>query len=244
MREEKVEIKTADGTADAFVYAPDGQGPWPAVLYYPDGIGIRPAFHQMAQRLAGEGYVVLLPNIYYRTTTGPFFDFPLDFNDPKTRQRFVELSGPLTPPAMERDALGYLEFLGQRSDVTGRMGVVGYCLTGRMAMRTAAAAPDRILAAAAFHGGGLYAEDNTSPHVALPHIKARLLFGHAENDTSMPAEAIVKFEAALKEWGGVFESETYPAKHGWCVPGSEIYDEAQAEKHYAKLKALFAETLR
>ena len=132
MREEKVEIKTADGTADAFVYAPDGQGPWPAVLYYPDGIGIRPAFHQMAQRLAGEGYVVLLPNIYYRTTTGPFFDFPLDFNDPKTRQRFVELSGPLTPPAMERDALGYLEFLGQRSDVNGRMGVVGYCLTGRM----------------------------------------------------------------------------------------------------------------
>jgi carboxymethylenebutenolidase len=156
----------------------------------------------------------------------------------------VELSGPLTPPAMERDALGYLEFLGQRSDVNGRMGVVGYCLTGRMAMRTAAAAPDRILAAAAFHGGGLYAEDNTSPHVALPHIKARLLFGHAENDTSMPAEAIVKFEAALKEWGGAYESETYPARHGWCVPGSEIYDEAQAEKHYAKLKALFAETLR
>lgn len=244
MREEKVEIQTADGTADATVYAPDGHGPFPAVVYYPDGIGLRPAFHEMAKRLAGEGYVVLLPNIYYRTTTGPFFNFPLDFNDPKTRERFAELSGPLTPQAMERDALTYLEFLGKRPDVNVRMGVVGYCLTGMMAMRTAAAAPDRVLAAASFHGGRLYTEDSNSPHLALPRIKARLLFGHAQDDHSMPAEAIAKLDAALKAWDGTFESEIYPAKHGWCVPGSEVYDEAQAERHYAKLKGLFAETLK
>ena len=244
MREEKVDIQTADGEADATVYAPDGHGPFPAVLYYPDGIGLRPAFHQMAKRLAEEGYVVLLPNIYYRTTTGPFITLPLDFNNPKTRERFAELTGPLTPQAMERDALTFLDFLGKRADVNGRMGVVGYCLTGSMAMRTAAAAPDRILAAASFHGGRLCTDDSNSPHLALPRIKARLLFGHAENDQSMPADAIVKLDGALKAWGGAFESETYPARHGWCVPGGEVYDEAQAEKHYAKLKALFAETLK
>ncbi len=169
MREEMVQIKTADGVADGFLYWPDGPGPWPAILNYPDGIGIRPAFHQMAKRLAGEGYVVLLPNIYYRTTSGPAFDFPFDFQDPKTRQRFMELSGPLTQDAMERDALAYLDALGQRREVQGRMGVVGYCLTGKMAMYTAAAAPERIAAAASFHGGGLYTDDAASPSCAGAH---------------------------------------------------------------------------
>jgi carboxymethylenebutenolidase len=242
MREEKVQIETADGVADGFVYAPDGAGPYPAVLYYPHGLGIDAGFHQMSKRLAGEGYVVLMPNIYYRTTSGPFFDLPLDFQAPKTRQRFMELSGPLTPDAMERDARAYLDFLGHRA--RSKMGVVGYCLTGKMAMRTAAAAPERIAAAASFHGGGLYTDDADSPHLLLPRIAARLTFGHAANDNSMPAEAIVKFEAALAAWGGKYESETYPARHGWTVPGSEVYDEAQAERHYAKLKTLYAETLR
>jgi carboxymethylenebutenolidase len=246
MLEEKVQIKTSDGVADGFLYAPDSQGSWHTILYYPDGIGIRPAFHQMAKRLANEGYVVLLPNIYYRTTSGRAFDFRLDFQDPKTRQRFMELSGPLTPEAMERDALAYLDFLGSRSDVKGRMGVVGYCLTGKMAMRTAAAAPDRIAGAAAFHGGGLYTDDPGSPHHMLPRIKAQLYFGHAINDNSMPADAIAKFEAALAAWGGFYESETYPALHGWTVPDDElgVYDEVQAERHFVKLKTLFGEILR
>ena len=245
MREEKVQIKTSDGVADAVLYAPDGHGPWPAVLYYPDGIGIRPAFHEMAKRLASEGYVVLLPNIYYRTTSGRAFDFRIDFQQPKTRQRFMELSGPLTPEAMERDGLAYLDFLGSRPEVKGRMGVVGYCLTGKMAMQTAAVASDRIAAAAAFHGGGLYTDDPGSPHLVLPRIKARLYFGHAINDNSMSSDAIAKFEAALAEWGGSYESETYPALHGWTVPDDElgVYDAAQAERHYAKLKAFFAEAL-
>jgi carboxymethylenebutenolidase len=246
MLEEKVHIKTADGVADAFLYLPDGQGMLPAVLYFPDGIGIRPAFHKMAKRLANEGYMVLLPNIYYRTTTGPAFDIPIDFQDPKTRQRFMELSGPLTPEAMERDALAHLDFLAGRSGARDHMGVVGYCLTGKMAMRAAAAAPDRVVAAASFHGGGLYTDDPGSPHLVLPRIQARLYFGHAINDNSMPSDAIAKFEAALAAWGGSYESETYPALHGWTVPDDElgVYDEPQAERHYARLKALFGETLR
>jgi carboxymethylenebutenolidase len=244
MREETARIKTPDGEADAFVYAPDGQGPWPGVLHYPDGIGIRPAFHQMAKRLAAEGYVVLLPNIYYRTTSGPAFALPFDFRDPKTRERFMELSGPLTPDAMGRDALAYLDCLSRQKGVTDRMGVVGYCLTGQMAMRTAAAAPERIVAAASFHGGGLCTENAASPHLALPRINARLYFGHATNDMFMNADAIAKLDVALAAWAGTYESETYPATHGWSVPGGEVYDAVQAERHFAKLTALFAETLK
>lgn len=245
MRDDKVQIKTSDGMADAFLYTPDGHGQWPGLLYYPDGIGIRPSFHAMAKRMANEGYVVLLPNIYYRTTSGRAFDFRIDFQDPKTRQRFMELSGPLTPDAMERDALAYLDFLGSQPTVKGRMGVVGYCLTGKMAMRTAAVASDRVAAAAAFHGGGLYTDDPSSPHLLLPRIKARLYFGHAINDNSMSSDAIAKFEDALAAWGGTYESETYPALHGWTVPDDElgVYDPAQAERHYVKLKTLFAESL-
>jgi carboxymethylenebutenolidase len=241
MREDQVEIPTPDGTANAFLYAPDGTGPFPGVLYYPHGLGIDSGFHIMAKRLAADGYCVLMPNIYYRTTRGAAFEEPIDFQDPKTRQRFMELSGPLTPEAMERDALAYLDFLGR--ETKGWMGTAGYCLTGKMAMRTAAAAPDRIAAAASFHGGGLYTDDATSPHLALPRIKARLYFGHAANDNSMPADAIAKFEAALAAWGGRYESETYPAAHGWTVPGGHVYDHAQAERHYAKLTELFAQTL-
>jgi carboxymethylenebutenolidase len=246
MPEEKVKIMTPDGVADAFLYTPGNQGQWPAVLYFPDGIGIRPAFHKMAKRLANDGYVVLLPNIYYRTTSGRAFDFRIDFQDPKTRQRFMELSGPLTPEAMERDAQAYLDFLASRSEVRGKMGVVGYCLTGKMAMCAAAAAHDRVVAAASFHGGGLYTDGPESPHHMLPRIKARLYFGHAKNDNSMSANAIAKFEAALAAWGGSYESETYPALHGWTVPDNElgVYDEPQAERHYAKLKAFFSETLQ
>ncbi len=244
MREENVQIKMKDGVAGGLVYAPDGDGPWPAVLYYPHGLGIDAGFHQMTKRLAGDGYVVLLPNIFYRTTSGPAFEFPPDFKDPRTRERFGELSGPLTPAAMEQDALAYLDFLARRPDVKGRMGVVGYCLTGKMAMRTAAAAPDHIAAAASFHGGGLYTDEASSPHLLLSRITARLYFGHASNDNSMSADAIAKFEAALAAWGGAYESETYPAAHGWTVPGSAVYDAPQAERHYAKLKALYADTLR
>jgi len=246
MQKEDVKITTPDGLADGFIYAPEGNGPWPSVVYLPDGVGIRPAFHKMAERLAAEGFVVLLPNIYYRTTSGRAFDFKPNFKEDKTRQRFMELSGPLTPDAMERDLLAYMQYLKSRPDVSGAMGIVGYCLTGKMAMLAAAIAPDTIAAAASFHGGKLYTDDANSPHKLLPRIKAPLLFGHATNDNSMPADVIAKFEAALAEWGGRFDSETYPAAHGWTVPDDElgVYDEAQAERHYSKLKSFFLENLK
>jgi len=241
MRDEDVEIEMADGRANAFFRAPDGKGPWPAVLYYSHGPGIDSGFHIMSKRLAGDGYAVLMPNIYYRTTSGPAFPGGFDFKDPKTRERFMELTAPLTPDAMERDALSYLAWLGQYAK--GAMGVAGYCFTGKVALRTAAAAGERIAAAASFHGGGLITDAPDSPHRVLPRVTARLYFGHATNDAGISAEAIVEFEAALKAWGGKHESETYPALHGWTVPGSHVYDEPQAERHYAKLTALFAETL-
>ncbi|HXC55744.1 MAG TPA: dienelactone hydrolase family protein [Rhizomicrobium sp.] len=217
MSESKVEVKAADGTAEAFLYTPSsGAGPWPGVVYLTDIMGIRGAYQKMAQRLADQGYVVLLPNIFHRGTKLPVLDFVPQMGDEKTMKRMGELRASLPNDKMGPDGAAYTDFLLAQSNVKGpKAGVVGYCFTGSMAVRTASAAPDRLAAAASFHGGGLYTDQPDSPHLLLPKIKARLYFGHAVQDRSMPAEVIAKFEAVLKAWPGRSESETYEgALHG------------------------------
>jgi carboxymethylenebutenolidase len=195
----------------------------------------------MARRVAGEGYHVLLPNIYYRIARPPFFDATFDFADERMRARLSELTATLPPDAMERDASAYVDFLAARADVSSApIGIAGFCFTGKFALRAAAARPDRIGAAASFHGGGLWTADDASPHLVLPRVRARLYFGHARDDRGMPADAIAKFEEALAAWGGSYESETYDALHGWTVPDSAVYDEREAERAFAKLRNLLA----
>jgi carboxymethylenebutenolidase len=241
MTETKIDVKTEGGTAEAYLYTPSsGAGPWPGVIYLTDIMGIRPAFRQMAQRLADEGYIVLLPNVFYRGAKLPVLDFVPQMGDERTMKRMGELRAALPNDRMGPDGADYADFLLAQKNVKGPVvGVVGYCFTGQMAVRAAAAAPDTVAAAASFHGGGLYTDQPDSPHLLLSKIKARLYFGHAVQDRSMPAETIAKFEAALKAWPGKSESETYEgALHGWCVPGrAEVYNEKQAERAFAKLTA-------
>ncbi|MEJ2007683.1 MAG: dienelactone hydrolase family protein [Acidobacteriota bacterium] len=243
---EETEIRTHDGTSDAVLYRPDDGARRPGVLQLTDIGGIRAANRGMAQRLAAEGYVVLMPNVFYRTGRPPLFDFARRMGDERTMKRFAELMGPMTPEAMERDAADYVDFLGSLDSVSeGPMGVVGYCFTGAMAMRAAAVRPDRISAGASFHGGALWTDAPASPHLVLPRIKARLYFGHAVEDHSMPAEAIEKLNQALKEWGGRYESEVYDgAHHGWTVPDGPAYNQPQAERAYGKLTELMASQLK
>ena len=246
MIEEEIKISTHDGTADAVLYRHEGEVCRPGVIHLTDIGGIREAHRQMARRLAGEGYTVLMPNVFYRTGRPPLFDFPRRIGEERTMKRFAELMGPLGPEAMERDAGDYVDFLaGQTSVSEGPMGVVGYCFTGAMAMRTAAVRPDKIVAAASFHGGALYTDTPASPHLVLPQVKARLYFGHAVEDHSMPAEAIEKLNHALDAWGGQYESEVYEgARHGWTVPDGKPYHQFQAERAYTKLTDLLASTLK
>ena len=245
MVEQAVEIRTSDGVSEGFLYRPES-GRAPGVVHLTDIRGVRPAHRQMAQRLAEQGYAVLLPNIFYRTSSSPVFDFDFVLGEQRTMKRIGELAAPLSPDAMERDAAAYVDFLAAQAAVDpGAMGVVGYCISGQMAMRTAAVRPEKVVAAASFHGGGLYTDSPASPHHALPRIKARLYFGHAIEDMSMPAEAIKKFESALAAWGGKYTSETYDgSRHGWTVPDSAVYNPPTAERAFEKLTGLFAETLR
>jgi carboxymethylenebutenolidase len=174
------------------------------------------------------------------------FDFVPKFGEERTMKRFGELRAPFTPEATERDAASYVDFLAASDSVSaGAMGVVGYCFTGAMAMRMAAARPAKIAAAASFHGGGLFTDNPTSPHLVLPRIKAQLYFGHATNDQSMPKEAIEKFDRALAAWGGKYESEVYEgAYHGWTTADAPVFNQAQADRAFEKLIGLFARTLK
>jgi len=246
MSETKVDVKAADGTAEGFLFTPSrGKGPWPGVVYLTDIMGIRPAYHKLAQRLADEGFVVLLPNIFHRATRLPVLDFVPQMGDERTMKRMGELRSSLPNDKMGPDGAAYAGWLLKQPDVKGpTAGVVGYCFTGQMSIRTAAAAPETVAAAISFHGGGLYTDQPDSPHRLLPRIKASVYIGHATNDRSMPAETIAKFEAALKDWSGRGESETYDAFHGWCIPGRpEIYKEAEAERAFAKMLSVLRAAL-
>ncbi|HEU4637013.1 MAG TPA: dienelactone hydrolase family protein [Edaphobacter sp.] len=247
MNERDLQLTVPDGTVDAVLLTPEDGTPLPGVLFIPDIGSIRDTMRQMARRLADEGYTVLMPNPFYRTSKPPVFSFPRKPGDPATTERIKELAAPLTPEALGRDLPVYIETLtSQPTTAKGKIGAVGFCIGGGIALRAAAIRPDLVGAVASFHGGGLYTreDDPRSPHHVLPRVQARLYFGHATDDKSMDSAAIAYFEEALRTWEGRFESETYEgANHGWTVPDNPAYKQPQAEKAWEKLTSLFRETL-
>jgi carboxymethylenebutenolidase len=244
--ETEVEIRTPDGTADGLLYQPADNGTSPGVFFFTDIGGIRASQRAMAARICSEGYAVFMPNLFYRTGRPPFFEPGAAVGDERFAECRAELSSPLTPEAIERDMGSYADFLAHQETVKKRLfGAVGLCFAGAFVLRIAAARPDQIAAAASLHGGRLYSDAPTSPHLLLPRIKARLYFGHAIKDNSMPQDSIDKFNHALQAWGGRYESEIYDgAQHGWTVIDSPAYNPPQAERAFKALMRLFAETLR
>jgi carboxymethylenebutenolidase len=178
-----------------------------------------------------------MPNVFYRSDRLPIMDFEPQIGEPRTMRRLSHLMTALSSEQMARDGAAYADYLLARPEVSGgRLAVVGYCFTGQFALRVAAAVPERITAAASFHGGHLVTDKPDSPHSVLPRVKAELYFGHAVEDQSMPPDAIEKLDWALKGSGNTYQSEIYPgAQHGWCVPDRPAFNPVQAERHYDKL---------
>ena len=240
-----IEIKMQDGVSDSVFFHPEGEGSWPGILYLIDIGGIRDANRESAAQLAQQGFAVLMPNIFYRTGRAPLLPSIRSLDDDGRKKRMAELSGPLTPEAIERDCSTYIDALTSQSSTQKNMvGVAGYCFSGKMAMFAAAARPDKVAAVASFHGGGLYTDSPTSPHLALPRIKARLYFAHADQDRSMNEESIAKFEQALVRWGGKYGSETYKgAFHSWTSFDSPVYNPSAAERAFNKLIQFLQQTI-
>ncbi len=243
--ETDVEITTPDGVADAALYYPEGKGAWPAVLIWPDVVSLRPAFREMGRRLAGEGYVVLVPNLYYRVRKAPVVDGAFNFANPEDRAKLAPMRASVTPEGTDRDAVAYLAFLDalKQTDTTRRAGVQGYCMGGPLSFRTAAAVSGRIGAVGSFHGGGLYTDQPTSPHLLLTKTTAEFLVAVADNDDKQDPTIKDRLKAAMDAAGRKAVIEVYPAAHGWCVRGSAVYDEVQAERAWAALLAMYRRTL-
>ena len=240
--EMELDVTTPDGVADSYFVYPSS-GTHPGVLIWPDAFGLRPAKRQMARRLAESGYSVLVVNQYYRSQRAPIVN----------TTNFAEVSGTvrplmatLNPDTQTRDAQAFIGFLDSQPSVdrNRKMGTMGYCMGGPFTMRTAAALPDRVGAAASFHGGGLVTDQPDSPHLLVPQMKAHYLFAIAANDDENQPEAKDVLRDAFAQAGLPAEIEVYSdAMHGWCPPDSTVYHEAQAERAWSRLLALFETAL-
>jgi carboxymethylenebutenolidase len=249
MTSSTIHMTVPDGVAEAYVSRPDDQD-HPGVLLHVDAIGLRPRIEEMADRIASWGYVVLVPHAFYREGSAAELAPKVDLTLPGAREEFFAGIMPLlaghTPDRSDADLDAYVEALLGLPGVTGpRVGITGYCIGGRMAIRAAGLRPDVIAAAGAFHSAGLVTDAEDSPHHLVTKATGEILAGHADNDASNPPEAIVAFEMAMDGAGVRHISAIYPgAPHGFTMSDTSSYDEAAAERHFTELEALFARTLR
>jgi carboxymethylenebutenolidase len=248
MMDTDVQVRTAAGVCDAALIHPQ-KGSWPGVILFADVFGLRPTMRDMARRLAADGFTVLVPNPFYRTSKPPGLTPDIDFNNPADRAKMDALRAPLTSEAVMQDASAYVKFLDAQAPVnkSAKMGVFGYCMGGPMSMQAAAANPDRIGAGASFHGGGLVTDKPDSPHLLIPKLKAQYYFGIAMNDDQRQPDAKTKLDEAFKSAKLQAKIDVYAGcLHGWCVKdmpkaadGKAIYNEAQAERAWGELLSLF-----
>jgi carboxymethylenebutenolidase len=252
----KLEIVTPHGSCPTQIFTPDGAGPWPAVIVCFDAFGVRPSLEELSARIARGGYVVALPDFYYRVGS-PFSlkpDAPKDdasalfslFGDDKLRAEFMtRFMGPAVAYDHLKDTVGpLLDALKKHPSVKGGVGTTGYCMGGNISLRLATIFGDRIAAAASFHGGFLVTPQPDSPHLRLGSVKARVYVAGAIEDESFSDDAKATLIAALEAAHVKHTVETYPAHHGFAVRDNPSFDVAAAERHYAALESLFASTLR
>jgi carboxymethylenebutenolidase len=240
-------IPTPDGTCTVRLFTPEGSdipGPWPGVVMYVDAGGVRDTFDQMAAKLAGYGYAVLLPDVYYRSGDWAPFDMNTVFGDESERKRLFSMIGSVTPDRMAIDAGAFFDYLAGRPEVAGgRFGVCGYCMGGRTSVIVAGRLPDRVAAAASFHGGGLVTDTDDSPHLLADRMSATVYVGGAENDASFTADHAEQLDKALTAAGVRHRIEWYPAAHGFAVPDNPPYDAAADERHWTAMTETFSAAL-
>ncbi|MFI0965760.1 dienelactone hydrolase family protein [Streptomyces sp. NPDC021080] len=241
-----MQIPTPDGRADALAAHPDSDDRHPGVLLYMDAFGVRPVLEEMARRLAGHGYYVLVPNVFYRQRPAPVFDLPEHITKearPAVFAQVMPLIEAHTTERVLRDADAYLDFLTEQPEVAaGPVAVVGYCMGAKAAVRTAAAHPGRVAAVAGFHPSPLMTDAPDSPHHLFSELTARVHLGIAESD--MTPEAVGALDKALEAAGVEHTCEIYPGTvHGFTMADTDAFDAAALQRHWDRLLPLLESTL-
>jgi carboxymethylenebutenolidase len=241
-----IQVEAADGTAEAYLTGSPGD---PGVLFYIDAIGLRPQIEEMADRIASWGYVVLAPHVFYRHGSAEELAPRADLREEGARAAFFA-SGVMdrvkgyTPDRSMPDADAWVRTLLEHAG-DGPIGVIGYCMGARLAVRTAGRFPGTVGAVGGFHGGGLVTDADDSPHLAIADSTAEYVFGHADKDRSMPLDRVAELEETLRAAERPHLNEVYEgAAHGYSMADTSVYHEGAAERHYKVLEGLLARTLR
>jgi carboxymethylenebutenolidase len=241
-----IELRAPDGTAEAYLTGEAGD---PGVLFYIDAIGLRPRIEEMADRIASWGYVVLAPNVFYRHGTAEELAPKGDLREDGAREAFfaggvMKRVQDYRPDQSMPDADAWVRALREQTG-DGPIGVVGYCMGARLAVRTAGRFAGTVGAVGGFHGGGLVTDADDSPHLAIGHSTAAYVFGHADHDRSMTLDHVAQLEATLQAAGRPHLNEVYEgAAHGYSMADTSVYHEAATERHFRELEGLLARTLR
>ena len=245
MSHEQISIRTHDGECPTYVFTPPGATPHPAVIFYMDGLGIRPTIFEMGQRLADDGYVVLVPDLFYRAGPYEALEPKKVFASGDVMGAIGHLFASTDNRRAGEDTEAFLAYIEGREGVAGtKVGTTGYCMGGAISLTAAGTYPDRIAAAASFHGGNLATDSELSPHRLAPSIAARVYVAGADHDDSYPPEMAARLDQALSDADVDHCCEIYPeALHGWTMSDFPVYNEAAAERHWGELLTLFADTL-
>ena len=253
--EQRIDVRTPDGVLDCYLFTPGEPGaagkpgpaasPWPLVVVYMDAFGIRPALAGMAERLASHGYAVALPNLYYRHGAFPPFDPKAVAAGGAERDRFKGMIASINDTMVMRDTAQLLEALETSPLVRrGPIAAVGYCMGGGFALSAAGTFPERVIAAASFHGGSLATDKPDSAHLLAPRMKASVYVGVAGIDPTFDDAQRHRLQEALDAAGVKYVLEVYEgAKHGYAVDEHLAYDRQAAERHWTALTALLRDTL-
>jgi carboxymethylenebutenolidase len=247
VQERVVDIATADGEMNSYIFHPDGDGPFPVVIFYMDSIGVREELSDMCRRLATVGYYVIMPNLYYRLAR--HVDLDADrIHDPAYADSLAhmwKLNRSLSNTMVEDDTAKVLAFLdGETAARKGKLGIVGYCMSGRFVFRVAGAFPDRVAASASVYGARLITDQPDSAHLLADRIKGEMYFACAEHDDYAPSEMLAELRKVIDKTKVNASIEFYPrAEHGFAFPTRNLYHKASAERHWERLFALFRRNL-
>ena len=244
MTEATVDLKTPDGVMATRTFHPGPGKHHPGVIFFMDGLGVRDALIEMARRIASNGYYVALPNLFYRSGSYAPFDGPSVFGNPAERERLMGIVMEVTPARVMSDTSAVLDLLkGEAAVDAQKVGTVGYCMGGGPAIRAAGAFPDRVLAAASYHGGHLATDAPDSPHILTCKARGRVYIGYAENDNSFPEAQQQRLETALTNGHVSYSMELYKAAHGFAVPDLPVYNKEAADRHWQTMLELFRTSL-
>ena len=247
MLEAAVDIKTPDGTMNSYIFRPDGEGPFPVVIFYMDSVGVREELCDMCRRIATVGYYVVMPNLYYRLARSVDLDANR-LHDPAYEDRLAwmwKLNRSLTNTMVERDTQAVFDFLDTDPAARpGKLGIVGYCMSGRFVFRNAGAFPERVAASASVYGARLITDQPDSAHLLAGRIKGEMYFACAQHDDYVPAETLVELRQILDKTGINASIEIYPgAEHGFAFPARRLFHKPSTERHWERLFAMFRRTL-